>query len=286
MKVNLPLARRGAVLLLVVLLFTALVACKQQTPVTPDDTTPPETEQPDVSEPENPQPDNSQTEDPETVPEPQVGSSTYDKTFTTADGTQILTLSYAVPKIDNAVGAESLCMINAYYENHLQSLVDAGKGELLDMAQTAAQEGVMIVPYSDEENFTEEYQSAGLISFLRTRNSYTGGAHPNLELSSDTFDYTTGLRLTADDLFTVPAETYVSRIMGLILKQIEATGADNYFDDYKEILPQIFDPNRFYLTDEGMVFYFQTYDIAPYASGAPGFLIPYSELEDILTQWN
>jgi hypothetical protein len=33
--------------------------------------------------------------------------------------------------------------------------------------------------------------------------------------------------------------------------------------------------NNFYLTKEGVVIYFQQYDIAPYSSGLPTFVIPY-----------
>jgi hypothetical protein len=78
---------------------------------------------------------------------------------------------------------------------------------------------------------------------------------------------------------------YRTRILDEILKQIEKNGAENYFEGYQEYLPHMLNPDQFYLTDAGMVYYFQPYDIAPYAAGAPSFLIPFSALEDILEQW-
>jgi hypothetical protein len=104
-------------------------------------------------------------------------------------------------------------------------------------------------------------------------------------LFADNFDYTTGLRLTAEDVFSVPEDIYRTRILDEILKQIEKNGAENYFEEYREYLPQIFNPDQFYLTEEGIVYYFPPYDIAPYAAGVPSFLIPFSAMEDILEQW-
>lgn len=274
------LVRRGAALLLIVFLFTALGACRQRVPAEPNPTEPVQTETPGGTEPENPEP-----EEPASASEPVVGASTYDKTFYTEDGTKLLSLSYAVPKIENAEGNDSLTMINAYYEAQLQAMVDAGRGELLETAEIAAQEGYLILPYSEEESFTEEYRSESRIAFLRTRSIYNGGAHPNFVLFADNFDYTTGLRLTAEDVFSVPEDIYRTRILDEILKQIEKNGAENYFEEYREYLPQIFNPDQFYLTEEGIVYYFQPYDIAPYAAGVPSFLIPFSAMEDILEQW-
>ncbi len=55
-----------------------------------------------------------------------------------------------------------------------------------------------------------------------------------------------------------------------VIDQIEAqnaAGTGAYFDNYRELVPQTFNPAQFYLTPEGLTVYFQQYDIAPYASG-------------------
>lgn len=275
-----PIARRGGALLLALVLLLTLGACRQKEPVSPDPSVPSAPEDPIGTEPEPPQ-----TETPPDVPAPQIGSSNFEKTYSAGDGTELLSLSYALPKIENADGLSSLCMINAFYEAELQRLINLGQNDLLDSAQKAAESEAFFAPYFDEESFTEEYRSDSRISFLRAHPSYTGGAHPNLMLFSDNFDYTTGLRLTAADFFSVPLETYTPRLVEEIKRQIETDGAENYYDGYQEMLPHIFDPNKFYLTGDGIVFYFQPYDIAPYATGTPSFLIPFSELEDILISW-
>ena len=43
-----------------------------------------------------------------------------------------------------------------------------------------------------------------------------------------------------------------------------------------------FNENNFYFNDNGIVIYFQSYEIAPYASGSPEFNISYSFLRNYL----
>ncbi len=58
-------------------------------------------------------------------------------------------------------------------------------------------------------------------------------------------------------------------------KQI-AKDPSGYFDNYPPLVAGTFNKNSFYCTDEGIVVYFQQYDIAPYSSGIPEFPLPYS----------
>jgi hypothetical protein len=50
-----------------------------------------------------------------------------------------------------------------------------------------------------------------------------------------------------------------------------------YFENYSQLVNETFKANNYYLTKDGVVIYFQQYDIAPYAAGLPTFLIPYSQ---------
>jgi hypothetical protein len=64
-----------------------------------------------------------------------------------------------------------------------------------------------------------------------------------------------------------------------LLSQIDSQikkNPDIYFENYKELIAKTFDRNHFYCTPDGIVIYYQQYDIAPYSSGIREFLIPYS----------
>lgn len=69
-------------------------------------------------------------------------------------------------------------------------------------------------------------------------------------------------------------------ITGEVIRQIRTqmqNGEGDYFEDYEKNAVEEFDPGQFYLTPEGVVVYYQQYAIAPYSSGIPVFLIPYSK---------
>ena len=40
---------------------------------------------------------------------------------------------------------------------------------------------------------------------------------------------------------------------------------------------------NFYVTDKGLVLFFQPYEIAPYSEGIVKIMVPYQELADIMT---
>ena len=61
-----------------------------------------------------------------------------------------------------------------------------------------------------------------------------------------------------------------------ILKQINdqiSKEPDIYFDNTCNLVLDTFNPESFYLTQNGIVIYFQQYDVAPYSSGIREFNI-------------
>jgi len=116
-----------------------------------------------------------------------------------------------------------------------------------------------------------------VISLYFDQYEYAGGAHGLTVRYSDTWDLQKSKRMDLSELF--PHRTnYRDFVIHAIDKQIEteiAKGNSTYFEDYSKLVRENFKANNFYLTKEGVVIYFQQYDIAPYSSGLPTFVIPY-----------
>ena len=51
-----------------------------------------------------------------------------------------------------------------------------------------------------------------------------------------------------------------------------------YFDDYQDLIKKNFNPQSFYLTPNGLVIYYQQYEVGPYAAGIIEFTIPYEQI--------
>lgn len=67
----------------------------------------------------------------------------------------------------------------------------------------------------------------------------------------------------------------MENINNQISEQIQS-GENYYFDNYEQNVEDTLNEDNFYITLLGLMIYFQQYDIAPYSSGIPQFLIPYS----------
>jgi len=127
-------------------------------------------------------------------------------------------------------------------------------------------------------NYEITFNQDCVVSLYFDKYQYMGGAHGSTIRYSDTWNIQSGNRIMLYNMFT-PTVKYIEYILLGINRQIEIQlNTDEnfmYFDNYERKVFMSFDINNFYLTKYGVVIYFQQYDIAPYASGIPEFMIPY-----------
>ena len=126
------------------------------------------------------------------------------------------------------------------------------------------------------------YANADFLTVKLETFAYTGGAHPNSNLSFYVFDRETGRTLSLTDL--------VSDTTAL-LNVVEQT-----FRQQQELLPQtnleergyflrngrFFLPANIGMSRTGMIFYYNPYEIAAYALGPIEVTVPYTQLGGII----
>ena len=133
-----------------------------------------------------------------------------------------------------------------------------------------AYEAVMVHTITYNQNCT--------VSLYADSYQFTGGAHGNTIRSSDTWDLKNAQRQPLARFFAPPVP-YPAFVLESINAQISAQLAEGigmYFDDYQKNVAQNFNPRSYYLNPNGVVVYFQQYQIAPYASGIPEFTLAWS----------
>lgn len=126
-------------------------------------------------------------------------------------------------------------------------------------------------------DFTVAYNQHCLLSLYFDQYEYAGGAHGLTFRYSDTWNLQGSRKMELQDFFP-HRKNYKEFIIQSIYKQIEAQIAEGetmYFENYEQLVRDNFKTNNFYLDKEGLVIYFQQYDIAAYAAGLPIFTIPY-----------
>ncbi|MDR0381783.1 MAG: DUF3298 and DUF4163 domain-containing protein [Oscillospiraceae bacterium] len=173
--------------------------------------------------------------------------------------------------------------IRAYYDDKSRAFRQTGE-ELQRDARAhyeASRSGEFdFVPYTLEQNFMVSYNQNGLLSVVRDISVFSGGAHGDILVETETFRLTDGRLLSLDDLFSVGRDEYRPRLMEAVCALIEKNPED-YYENYREVVEEYFPEETFALTEDGLALYYGTYTLAPFAGGIPRFEIPYGQLADI-----
>jgi len=111
----------------------------------------------------------------------------------------------------------------------------------------------------------------GFLSMVIEFYKFTGGAHGITELKSYNIDMSKGMILTLSD-YLKRVEIDKAHINNIIENKID-NEPDKYFSG-KMKFKSVGDDQGFYLKENKLIVFFQLYEIAPYASGFPEFVIP------------
>lgn len=130
------------------------------------------------------------------------------------------------------------------------------------------------------------FSNPKLLSVQFESYAYTGGAHPNSNVSLYTFDRQTGRSLTLNDLV---ADTTA---LLHVVEQAFRTSQELKPQDNLEERGYFLQNGRFPLPAnvgmgrEGMIFYYNPYEVAAYAVGPIELTVPYAQLKNVLrAEW-
>jgi hypothetical protein len=127
--------------------------------------------------------------------------------------------------------------------------------------------------YTFSSDYKITYNFMCTTSLYSDQYSYMGGAHGATIRNSETWNFKDGKQMTLQHFFP-DQEDFKEKIIENIEQQIsekEEKNPETYFDNYRELLRENFHPENFYLTPEGIVIYYQQYELAPYVAGIQEF---------------
>lgn len=199
-------------------------------------------------------------------------------------GQPVLTYTIQYPEVSSAVFKTTAVTINRYYRAKADLYRQRLKHSLYHQAVREfdyAEENpdIPFRPYEAFLGCTVTYNENCILSLFFDAYQFTGGAHGNTTRTSDTWDLGCGRRVTMARFFE-PGATYKAYVISAVNEQIRVqleTEEGMYFEDYETNVARYFNVNSFYLVPEGLVIYYQQYQLAPYASGIPEFLLPFSK---------
>lgn len=148
------------------------------------------------------------------------------------------------------------------------------------------------IPYSDANNRVLsnnvnariKYMNDKLLVYKFEFDSYSGGAHPSYAASFINYDVRNNSLLSFKDIFKEGCD---SELLNIIKKKL----CEKYYVDSISQLPEIsgifvdeiFVTRNIFLTEDGVTFFYNPYDIGPWAIGVVEVPVEYYELDACLT---
>ncbi len=138
--------------------------------------------------------------------------------------------------------------------------------------------------WTDNTNLLIRYNAGGLLSYTVESNQLSGGAHGGTTFRNAVIDLKTGVKLKEDDLFT---EASLPLINDIILKKLELQNKVESPEELEQIgyfdVSQIGQYKNFFLTEDGLVYTFNEYEIAAYAVGTIEIKLTFKDLEGFVS---
>jgi hypothetical protein len=121
-----------------------------------------------------------------------------------------------------------------------------------------------------------------ILTFGMSYYSYSGGAHG---LSGNGFvvaDLLTGKQITLDDVFTPGYQEALGKILEKALRKQENIPDGDSLADHNFFVDKIMPNENFYLTLDGIGFYYNIYEIKPYVEGPTDIFLSFKEIKKLL----
>lgn len=194
----------------------------------------------------------------------------------------VMTYTIKYPQFVSAYFGTFMDKLNAFYRTKASMYEKTNIKNLFQMAAVEYEYSIANnYPIRQFEAYTDyqvTFNQNCALSLYFDQYEYAGGAHGLTVRSSDTWNLQRSRKIELQDVI-VQQNNLREYLANIIIAEIERSNEEGnsiYFDDPNTLVNENLKLNNFYLTEEGVVIYFQQYDIAPYASGLPTFLIPYS----------
>lgn len=128
------------------------------------------------------------------------------------------------------------------------------------------------------------YQSERLITFRSSEFAFTGGAHPSSNLSYTVLDLQTGKEIKLNDLLVSDYDGKLNVVGERAFRLARNIAADISLEEEGFwFTNNVFLLNtNFGVTEKGLVFFFNNYEVAPYAMGTTEVLIPFEDIAPLI----
>lgn len=178
-------------------------------------------------------------------------------------------------------------LVSVYGEGEWNNLKD----EYKDLVADGEGDWMEDVSFYTDVDIRKVYETEKVVTYITTTDTYLGGAHGMQSQTGVTFRKSDGRRFGYDMMRQLLSEEFYQETKEGLRTYFKEAGADAQTDaELKDWLLTDDDINSLshpkadpYMTEKGVEFLYQPYEIAPYAAGMPSFTLSYQDIKPFLT---
>ncbi|MCB1023271.1 MAG: DUF3298 and DUF4163 domain-containing protein [Acidobacteria bacterium] len=136
-----------------------------------------------------------------------------------------------------------------------------------------------------ETGYSVEYLSESFVSINFSKGEFSGGAHPSNHSFTLNYDLKTDRVVKLSDLF-LPGSGYLNVISKICIEKIKDEQGENASNEWIEdgAGPREENFEKWNVTEQGLKFTFDQYEVGPYAAGPFEILVPFEKLRSEMGQ--
>ena len=187
-------------------------------------------------------------------------------------------------KINNYIKNEML--VSIFSEDKINSFDELVHNYFDEYRQFKTDDPASYQEWYIERSGTVKFFNDDFISLTFSEYSYLGGAHPNSYTVFTVLDLNSGNKVTLEDIFITSYKPILDEIAEKEFRKLKELGEDESLDE----AGFWFDGNRFSinenfaLSNEGLTFYYNNYEITSYAYGSTELIIPLAKISDLIKE--
>lgn len=197
------------------------------------------------------------------------------------DKVELVEFNFTFPQIENLESNPVYNQINEAYAKKFEEVKQRAALENLNAAKDSYllykdDPELTFMMHGYQINYSVMTNDGKDLSIFQMYSDFTGGAHPNNYFEAQNFDMVTGNPIKLPDLFGRSEGETKKIILNQVIETIknqEAKAEIMYYESYETDCDTAYNPEHFYLKDGKLIFFYQPYDIAPYAAGLREFEI-------------
>jgi hypothetical protein len=202
-----------------------------------------------------------------------------DCNYVTINYPDIRKATHLKAKIDSIVWGDLDIAVDVNYTtfSDFRKTFDSYKKNFPAKIDTSMDSGAIYANHS----IAIERQAPGLI-VLNIEDEMSGGIHPQSQVIFSNWNTATDKAITLNDIFVKDYEDKLTAIAEKIFRKDAGLSAKAPLKDYTFENDEFALNDNFRITNEGISFYYNTYEIRPYMFGTTDLLIPYSQIKHLL----